>query len=56
MRGHFGTTAERRWNSVQACNRETTFKDTQGHRYYIMLRFAVNLPHLHLAHVYCGYQ
>jgi len=23
MRGHFGTTAERRWDSAQACNRET---------------------------------
>jgi len=33
VRGHFGITAERRWDSVQACNRETTFMDTQGHRY-----------------------
>ena len=35
MRGHFGTTAERRWDSAQACNSETTFKDTQGYRYFI---------------------
>jgi len=31
MRGHFGTTSERRWDSA-------TFKDTQGHRYYIRIR------------------
>jgi len=34
MRGHFGTTAERRWDSAQACNRETNIKDTQSHHYY----------------------
>jgi len=44
--GHFGTNA---WTLrhysrttlrqyAQTCNRETTFKDTQGHRYYIGVR------------------
>jgi len=36
--GHFGTTAECRSDSAQACNKETTFKDTQDHRYYIRVR------------------